>query len=32
MIDTISHKRIQLLHPKIRKEVGDLVDFVNEKV
>lgn len=32
MIDKISHDRITLLHPKIRQEVGDLVDFVNEKV
>ena len=29
MIDQISHQRIQLLHPKIRQEVGDLLDFVN---
>ncbi len=32
MIDKISHDRILLLHPKIREEVGLLVDFVNEKV
>ena len=32
MIDNISHQRIQLLHPKIRQEVADLVDFVNTKV
>lgn len=32
MIDSLSHQRIQLLHPKIRKEVGDLLDFVNTSV
>lgn len=32
MKDLISHQRIQLLHPKIRTEVGLLLDFVNEKV
>jgi peptidoglycan L-alanyl-D-glutamate endopeptidase CwlK len=32
MIDKISQGRIALLHPKIRQEVADLVDFVNTKV
>ena len=32
MIDKISHDRIALLHPKIRQEVADLVDFVNTNV
>jgi peptidoglycan L-alanyl-D-glutamate endopeptidase CwlK len=32
MIDKISHDRIALLHPKIREEVGLLLDFVNTQV
>ena len=32
MIDTVSHKRIELLHPKIRLEVRLLTDFVNTQI
>lgn len=31
-IDTLSLERIKTLHPKIRQEVADLTDFVNNKV